>query len=177
MQSIDSIAHALFFSASAEAARQSFGTAKEKKTSAIKKSIFSSAMEKKTAEQKMLDSGLPVELAEMSEEEAIVFLKDAVDIAGEALKHSFTPQNFTQFRSAIGNFVRYVEKNNYEIVRRRRYGYNRKGKRLDPRVEIHVINQKLDALASDVMYNQADNIKILASVDEIKGLIVDLLAV
>ena len=41
---------------------------------------------------------------------------------------------------------------------------------------IEIINKKLDALAKETLSNQASNLKILAQVDEIKGLIVDLMS-
>ena len=172
MTSVDPIAQSLFFSASAEAARKSFDTKKEEKASSVKKSSFSSLMEKEAEEKSLTQIGLPKELVGLSQEEAIVFLKDEVDTAGDELKHSFTPMNFARFRSALGSFIKYVEKNNYEVLYHKRRGRNK-----NPRVEIKIINQKLDTLASDLIYNQKSNIQLLAQVDEIKGLIVDLLAV
>ena len=44
------------------------------------------------------------------------------------------------------------------------------------RVTINVINQKLDALTRDMLMNQQDNLKTLAQMNEIKGLIVDFLS-
>jgi uncharacterized protein YaaR (DUF327 family) len=48
--------------------------------------------------------------------------------------------------------------------------------RIDPKYQIQVINEKLDALARETLSNQMNNLKILAQVNEIKGLIVDLMS-
>jgi len=39
---------------------------------------------------------------------------------------------------------------------------------------VQVVNQELDRLASDILFNQADQIRMMAKVDEITGLLVDL---
>ena len=45
----------------------------------------------------------------------------------------------------------------------------------NPEEIVNVVNEKLDALAKGMLMDQADNLKILKQVNEIKGLIVDLM--
>ena len=48
---------------------------------------------------------------------------------------------------------------------------------LDPYIEkVRTINEKLDALTRETLSNQMNNLKLLAQVNEIKGLIVDLMS-
>ena len=53
--------------------------------------------------------------------------------------------------------------------------YNTKLRPKDPRVNVELINKNLDNLARSMLQNQKDNLKLLAQIDEIKGLIVDLM--
>jgi hypothetical protein len=44
------------------------------------------------------------------------------------------------------------------------------------KVKINAINQKLDALTRDMLMNQQNNLKTLAQMNEIRGLIIDFLS-
>ena len=43
-------------------------------------------------------------------------------------------------------------------------------------MQIQVINEKLETLTNDIIYNHSKNLNILAKIEELNGLIVDLLA-
>jgi len=177
MNSVDPLNHSLYFSAAASASQQASAEARKKeKASSAKHTSFSSILQKNTEEQELSAAGLPPEIAGLSEEESVVFLKDAVDKAGDDLTDSMTPESFAKYRTAISQFMRYVEKKSFDIDIHKRPGFNRKGKPRDPAVQILVINKKLDMLASDLLYNHSDKLKLLAKLDEINGLLVDLLA-
>ena len=62
--------------------------------------------------------------------------------------------------------------NSYDIELHER----RKGKKKQIVMNVQVINKKLDDLAADILYNQADQLKILAKIDEINGIVVNLLS-
>jgi uncharacterized protein YaaR (DUF327 family) len=47
----------------------------------------------------------------------------------------------------------------------------------DPYFQVHVIDTKLDELAAMLLQNHADKITMMGKVDEIKGLLVNFLAV
>lgn len=136
---------------------------------------------------------LPAEVAAMSIDDAAVYLADAVSMAGNELSENLTQENLEQFKTSVRQFIGFVIANNFEVNSRRRK--NRLGKdmivpsrsnffsnyslpphRIDPKYQIEVINKKLDALARETLSTQMNNLKILAQVNEIKGLIVDLMS-
>lgn len=137
--------------------------------------------------------GLPAEIRAMSIDDAAVYLADAVSNAGNDFSEEQTQENLDKFKQAVSQFIRFVIENNFQVDSRRKK--NRLGKdmivpsqsnffsnytipphRIDPKVSIKVINEKLDALTRETLSNQMNNLKILAKVNEIKGLIVDLMS-
>jgi len=99
MEGVDALNSGLYFNAAQAAASEAARQAQEKKKSEkTKKTAFSSAFEKAQAEHQLISEGLPPEIAGMSAEEAVVFLKDAADIAAEKLKSSQLPENFADYR-------------------------------------------------------------------------------
>lgn len=180
MALIDGInGQSLYFAAAQSAASQAAKdqTAKKnERAAATKKSSFATAFEQKQAEQELISEGLPLEIAGMSQEEAIIFLKDAIDESGDLLKREQNPANMEKFRKSVSQFMKYIVKNNYEIVKQKRFGRNRKGRPVDPRIQIRIIDEKLNELARGVLYNQQKNLNVLARVEELNGLIVDLIA-
>ena len=113
----------------------------------------------------------------MDEEAAVIFLKDAVDIAGDELKSDQTLAALQNYRMKVGQLMKYLVRNNFEVLEHKRYGRNRKtGKAADSYVQIKLINEKLDRLTSDMLYNHAKNLDLLSRVEEINGLIIDVLA-
>ncbi len=176
MASIDPLGQSLYFQAASS--QQAVLQGKKKtETEKVKKSSFASIFKKAQEENELVSEGLPVEIAGMDMESAIVFLKDNVDMAGELLKNSQTPETFGKYKKAVSQFLRYLEKNNYEVVKIQRRGFNRRTKkRLDPRVQVKVINQKLDQLATDMLFNHRDKLGLLARLEELNGLLIDIVA-
>lgn len=165
----------LYFNAAQSAASEA---RRKEKASSIKTSFGKILEASKDSEKSFLiEQGLPLEIAGLSLEDAVVFLKDAVDLAGDELVEKMTSESFIKYKTKVKQFVSYIVKNNFKIEEHKRFGFNRKGKKRDPAVQIQVINQKLDNLAADLLYNHLDKLKILAKVGEINGLIVDLYAV
>ena len=71
-----------------------------------------------------------------------------------------------------------------EIKTKKRFGerhiktvFFEEKRKKDPYVQIHVIDQELDKLAAMLMQKHGDKIQFMSKVDEIKGLLVDFLAV
>jgi len=170
-----------FAAAQAAAKQQAKETEKQSKSSAVKKSSFSSSLEKAQEEYDLAKDDLPLELAGKSIEDAIVFLKDELDIAGDNLASSPDMEQIQNYRKKLGNFMKYVSRNNYEVLT---YARRRKGRPLLDKktgkpayyVQIQVINEKLAQLTNDLLYNHRKNLNVLARVEEINGLIVDLMA-
>lgn len=172
----------LYFAAAQTAAKQKAKeTEEKKKSSSVRKSVFSSSLEKAQEEHSLASEGLPIELAGMTMEDAVIFLKDEVDVAGDNLAANPDLEQIENYRRKLSNFLKYVSRNNYEVLT---YARKYKGRPLLEKktgkpayyVQIQVINEKLAQLTDDLIYNHRKNINILARVEEINGLIVDLMA-
>ena len=175
MATIDPLGQSLYFQATSSQQALLQQAKKKNETEKVKKSSFASIFKKAQEENELVSEGLPIEIAGMDMEEAIVFLKDKVDMAGDVLKKTQNAQTFAQYKTAVKQFLRYVEKNNFEVVKIQRRGFNRRrGRKLDPRVQVKVINQKLDQLATDMLFNHKDNLMLLARIDELNGLLIDI---
>ena len=177
MSELDSLNAAYFLAGQSEQARE---LAKQRKNAASKtapKGLFSSLLNKTQAGPGGLE--IPPEFAKLSLEEAIVKLKDALDLAGDALKESPTTERFISYKKTVKNFVSYIVDKNYAVeantltLSRREYGVlSKKEKRL---VLVKAVDPKLDQLAQEVLAVHADKLKLLAQIEEINGIVIDLL--
>ena len=116
--------------------------------------------------------GLAEEIDGKSFDDALRSLVDAVYTAGDALKKNPYTEDFLTYKTALSHFIRFVVQNSYDIELHER----RKGKKKQIVMNVQVINKKLDDLAADILYNQADQLKILAKIDESNGIVVNLLS-
>ena len=180
MSSMDVLNSSLYFSSVANASREAQKNQDKQKVDKTKKTAFSSMMQKSQEIQELASEGFPVEIAGMSVEEAVVFLKDAVDSSADKLNDFVSAENFAEFRKSVSSFLKYVEK----ISKKKRFGksykkgvYFEEVRPKDPYYQIHVINTELDKLATMVLQNHSDKLALMSKVDEIKGLVVDFLAV
>lgn len=176
---ISSVNSSLYFSAAHEAAKEASKKKKIEQTS--KKLSFSEVLKKNKETEELLQAGFPAEIINMEIEDAAVFLKDKMDEAGERLSEEYTPDAFSSYRLAVNQFVKYIVKNNFNVTRHKRLEPRKKltdrpRKQRDPFLQIQVINQKLDMMAADMLSNHMSKLKVLARVNEIQGLVVDLLA-
>ncbi len=167
---------------------------KKEEINKTKKSSFANLLSKKEeVEPEFSVAGLPQEISAMTLAEAVIFLKDAVDNAGNSLSEEVNQENIQNFKKAVGQFILFVVRNNYEVSSKRKK--NRMGRDLivpsrtnffsnyaipphviDPKYQVTVINKKLDELTQATLETQKDNLKILSQINEIKGLIVDLIS-
>ena len=171
MEGVDVLNSGLYFNAAHAAATETARQAQKKnKTESPKKSAFTSAFEKAQVEHQLISEGLPPEIAGMTPEEAVVFLKDAADIAAEKLKASQLPEVFADYKKKVTQFMKYIVKNNFEVIKHKR------GRKQNPRTEIVVINQKLDEMATWLLHSHKDTLQMLAKIEEVSGLLVDLMA-
>jgi len=176
MNSVDPLSSSLYFAATASATQKLKEEAKNDKSKKVGKSFFTHLVEEKKSSLEFELQGLPPEIASMNEEDAFIFLKDALDTAGDALSASANPESYGKYKTAVSHFMKYLVKNNFVVNSKKRFGRNRKGKPRDPAIQIDVINKKLDGLAYDVWYNHLDKLKMLEKVHEINGLLIDLIA-
>ncbi len=170
----------LYFSAANSVASQQAQKAKKnenlEKANKVKRKTFSSAIEKAKEEFALEQEGLPKEIAGLDTEEAAIYLKDQADMAADVLKEHQTPKEFADYRKKVSQFLKYVTKNNFEIKKRERRGFSKSGKPLNPQYKIVVINQKLDEMAKWLLSTHKETFNMLERIDELKGLIVDIMA-
>lgn len=186
MSSIDPLSSSMYFSAAALASKQTQKESEKSKVSNTRKTRFSSVLEKTAEIENLAANGLPTELAGMDTEEALVFLKDQIDMAADALEDNINADNFAKFRKSVSQLLKYVEKHNYDVSEIRRLKrkrliskppYFEEVREVDPYYQIHVVNEKMDKLAMMILQNHEDKLNMLSKVEEIKGMIVDFFAV
>jgi uncharacterized protein YaaR (DUF327 family) len=102
----------------------------------------------------------------------LVELLDEVHEAGDGLKSAQNMQNIKKYKGAVKAFLTFVvdrmlavEENlsGVNVLKRKRF------------TQIKVIDGKLERLVADILRNQAEQLEILSKIDEINGLLVDLL--
>jgi len=98
-------------------------------------------------------------------------LVDAVFAAGDRLRERSDRQTLVEYKEAVRNFLSAVVDRGIEveehisgthISRRKRYSI------------VQVIDRKLEQLAAGLIADQKSQLEVLAKIDEINGLIVDL---
>ena len=196
MAEIDSLGSNYYYSgvqnASNEAIKRNTKKEEVRKSASARKLDFGKLLKgEETEEPQFITTGLPPEIRTMSIDDAAVYLADAVGNAGNDFSNNQTEENLEKFKTAVSQFIRFIVSNNFDVnninsPKKRRpqqpprlfvfsdYSLPKGNPR--QKVSIEVINKKLDELARETLSAQSDNLKILAQVNEIKGLIVDLLS-
>ncbi len=99
-------------------------------------------------------------------------LLDDVHSSGERLKNRPFPEEIKQYKRAVRNFLHYIVENGFiieeqisgtNILRRKKFTL------------VQVADKKLEQLAAGILAGQHDQLEILAKVDEIKGILIDLM--
>ena len=188
MAEIDSLGSNFYYSGVQNSTNEAIRKNQKKEdVKSAKKSSFSKLLEPEE-EPQFITKGLPPEISEMTFDDAVIYLKDAVDLAGNDLSENVNEENIKKFKDAVSQFISFVVANNFEVTSKKSKRsqfvspvncfstYNTKPRIKDPKMQINVINEKLMALTKATMQGQMNNLKILAQVDEIKGLIVDLMS-
>lgn len=185
MADINPLGPSVYYGGLQNATSQVAKDSQKEKVSSSKKVKFSELLKSKQAENTSEIYDFPPEIDGMTIEDAAVFLKDAVDLAGNDVSSSASTENLMKFKKTVKQFIEFVILNNYEVNTKNRRGlsmplqnfskYNTKLHQKDPRVTISTINQKLDAMTRAMLIDHKNNLKLLEQVNEIKGLIVDLL--
>lgn len=188
MSEIDPLGTNFYYSGLQNSTNEALKNRKTEKSDKTKKSRFSELLKTEDKEPEFKTIGLPAEIKSMSLEDAVIYLKDAVENAGNDLSLEVTRENIDKFKKSVSQFVSFMIQNNYEVTakhpRRQQFvspvgmfsNYNTVPHKKDPKVQINIINQKLDQLTKETLRLQMDNFKILQQADEIKGLIVDLMS-
>ncbi len=112
------------------------------------------------------------DLHEAQYQEYIEGLKSKIFEQGEALKKRADICGFLKYRQLIAELVGEAASNAYQSSKSGTFDVNGKHKTL---TVIKKVNSKLDDMAQEILKQQEDNIQILKMVDDIRGLIVDML--
>jgi uncharacterized protein YaaR (DUF327 family) len=118
--------------------------------------------------------------------ETVSFLMDEVRSAGDALRDRPFPGEIIHYKQAVRNFMHYVVENGFTLEQEAgipkflKPGYN--GPRGTPEamkqaryIKIRVIDKKLEDLAAMLLSGQKQQLNLAARLEEIQGLLVDLL--
>ncbi len=146
---------------------------KDKDIDKAKKARFASILdETKTGESPEGAAETESAGGAFSRDHSIKDLLDDVHSSGEQLKNRPFPEEIKQYKHAVRNFLHYVVENGY-IIEEQISGTNPLRRKKFTLVQ--VIDKKLEQLAAGILAGQRDQLEILAKVDEIKGLLVDLM--
>ena len=102
-------------------------------------------------------------------------LVDEVHSRGESLKEKPTYENIRVYKEAVRKFLSYVIENTLEVETKEGARFNPMKKQRRYTI-IKSIDEKLERLASGIMQSQVAQLEILRRVEEINGLVVDLLS-
>jgi uncharacterized protein YaaR (DUF327 family) len=145
----------------------------------LKKVKFSQLLETTTREAEAL-THVP------ASEEALQDLLDDVHSAGDELRGHPFPEEIKRYKQAVRNFLHYVVENGYTTDKQEGIPNSQKstyhGKLSEPRarerksyVTIQVVDRKLEQLAAGILAGQIAQLELLSRIEEISGLLVDLL--
>ena len=95
-----------------------------------------------------------------------------IDKQGEKLGKKADITEFENYRKLIREFIEDVVSNGYEFSKESAFGVRGRHRFF---ATVKTIDEKLDALAKEVLKEQKDNISIISKIDDIRGLIFDLL--
>lgn len=110
-------------------------------------------------------------LGEMSDADLSNLLDD-IHGSGDRLKENPTIDAVQAYKKAVRDFVHYVVARSYSLEEKTSGGKILKRKTY---YRIAVIDESLEKLGAEILRNQRDKLEILRRVDEIYGILVDLL--
>ncbi len=113
-------------------------------------------------------------------------LMDEIKATGQTLVEHPTPTHARHYQRAIASFLKKTQQLSKQVERimaRRKFGVSdalASDRDEDPNTKEHVIvktiDEKLDDILETVMENESDNIELSQNVEEVRGLVVDLVS-
>ncbi len=143
------------------------GRKKTRKKQSVKKRTFTSLLSR--IERKGLFSEGREEHGDTLEE-----YLDEVYSAGDSLKDAQTLENIKQYKGAVRAFLNFVVDKILQVEKKvskkniltgKQYVFTR----------VKIVDRKLEQLVSDVLISQTSQLQILQKIDEINGLLINLL--
>jgi len=120
-----------------------------------------------------IHSSLPTHLASLPPEQLVSALLDEVHSAGDCLRDNQSTEHILAYKKAVTQFVRYVIDRSYALVETTSGVNILKRKKF---LQVEVIDKKLEQLAAGVLSGQRNQMTLLARIEEINGLLIDLMS-
>jgi len=119
-------------------------------------------------------------------DDTVNFLMDEVRSTGDVLKSRPLPEEIMRYKQAVRNFINYVVQNafslEYEEGLPNKLKASFRGRRSSPEADkaksytkVQVIDRKLENLAAMLLSNQMRQMELVSRLEEIRGLLIDLL--
>lgn len=152
------------------AARTSENRKKEKTGIRNFQQLIKSEIDETEIEQ---SASIPAHLVGLPPEKVLEALLDDVHSAGDLLKDKQLPDNIVAYKNAVRSFVQYVVDRAYTVTERTSGGNILKRKKF---TQVQIIDEKLEQLAAGILSNQKNQLGLLGKIEEINGLLVDLMS-
>jgi len=105
-------------------------------------------------------------------EARLVEMKAAIDEQGKRLSERVDVKEFEKYRRLIRDFLDEIVSNGYTFSKEDAYASRGRHRYI---ATVKIVDEKLDELGKEVMKEQADKIEILHRIDDIRGLLLDLM--
>jgi len=105
-------------------------------------------------------------------EARLIEMKSAIDEQGKRLADRVDVREFEKYRRLIRDFLDEIVSNGYTFCREDAYASRGKHRYI---ATVRVVDEKLDELGKEFLKEQADKIEILHRIDDIRGLLLDLM--
>ena len=99
-------------------------------------------------------------------------MKHEIDKQGERLADRVDVRELEKYRRLIREFLDEIVSNGYTFSREDAYAARGKHRYI---ATVKIVDEKLDALGKEVLKEHADKIEILNKIDDIRGLLLDLM--
>jgi uncharacterized protein YaaR (DUF327 family) len=136
------------------------------------KGLFKTVLGKAIDESKGSESSGALGSADFSQA-ALEDLLDEVHETGDRLKENPSVDFVQAYKKAVRDFVHYVVERSFAVEQKTS---GRSILKRNAYFRVSVIDESLEKLAAEILRNQRDNLEILRRVDEINGMLVDLLS-
>jgi uncharacterized protein len=138
------------------------------------KGVFRSLLNR-AGEEKVQDSSLNQEAWNSADDGSAPLeeLLDDVTEFGENLKRDPTMERIKTYKYAVRRFMARVVKDSY--IAEEKSGGGTSFKKRKKYTIVRVVDEKLESLAAEILRHQRDQLEILRRMDEIRGLLVDLM--
>jgi len=114
-------------------------------------------------------------LTDLSEEryaQRLAEMREDINKQGERLADRVDVKEFEKYRRLIRDFLDEIVSNGYTFSREDAYASRGRHRYI---ATVKVVDEKLDELGKEVMKDQADKIEVLHKIDDIRGLLLDIM--